>query len=87
MVKYTPQWVCSNCILCIFLVTYLLQVTFVMDTDVPIIWSATVADAIIWRPDAIICRPGAIIWRPSAIIWRPGAIIWRPGPIIWRPES
>ena len=51
-----------------------------MDTDVPIIWSATVADA-------IICRPGAIIWRPSAIIWRPGPIIWRPGPIIWRPES
>ena len=55
MVKYTPQWVCSNCILYIFLVTYLLQVTFVMDTYVPIIWSATVADA-------IICRPGAIIW-------------------------
>ena len=53
MVKYTPQRVCSNCILCIFLVTYLLQVTFVMDRDVPIIWSATAADAIILRPDAI----------------------------------
>ena len=46
-----------------------------MDTDVPIIWSATVADAIIWRPDAIIWRPGAIIWRAGAIIWRTGAII------------
>ena len=39
-----------------------------MDTDVPIIWSATVADAIIWGPDAIIWRTGAIIWRPGAII-------------------